>query len=72
MTDELSTVESQRKDLAVEEFPEGPYGMRLEVESLGKSSPWREGQRSSSAFSNENKELHDDLPRDYPPDHDSV
>lgn len=65
---ELDTVESQRNDLTAEEFPEGPYGMSLPVESLGKSSPWREGQESPSAFSYENVTLHRDLPRQYPAD----
>lgn len=63
---DLNTVESQRNDLSVEEFPEGPYGISLPVESLGKSSPWRENQRASSAFEYENRELHAGLDRDYP------
>ncbi|OMF35929.1 hypothetical protein BK133_09560 [Paenibacillus sp. FSL H8-0548] len=63
---DVSTVESQRNDLIPEEFPEGPYGSDLMLESLGKSAPWRIDQRSSNRFSYENRALHVDLPRDYP------
>ncbi len=66
---DLATVESQRNDLAVEEFPEGPYGSSLLVESLGKSTPWREDQRPPSAFVYENRNLHEGLPRNDPPEH---
>lgn len=68
---DLSTVESQRNDLTAEEFPEGPYGSDLLVESLGKSTEWREDQRPPNRFSYENRELHAGLPRDYPGDHDT-
>lgn len=68
---DLATVESQRNDLTAEEFPEGPYGMSLKTESLGKSSPWRDDQRPPGAFAYENRELHEGLPRVYPPDHDT-
>lgn len=63
---DVSTVESQRNDLVAEEFPEGPYGASLPVESLGKSSPWRIDQRPPNRFSYENRELHEGLPRVYP------
>lgn len=63
---DVSTVESQRNDLTAEEFPEGPYGSSLPVESLGKSSPWRIDQRPPNRFSYENRELHEGLPRVYP------
>lgn len=66
---DLSTVESQRNDLTAEEFPEGPYGMDLLTESLGKSSPWRDDQRPPNTFTYENRELHEGLPRQYPPSH---
>ena len=56
---DLSTVESQRNDLALEEFPEGPYGSSLLSESLGKSTPWRVDQRSAHRFDYENHELHE-------------
>lgn len=68
---DLSTVESQRNDLTAEEFPEGPYGSPLLTESLGKSTPWREDQRPPNSFTYENRELHEGLPRVYPPDHET-
>lgn len=68
---DLATVESRRNDLTAEEFPEGPYGMDLMSESLGKSTPWREDQRPPNSFAYENRELHEGLPRVYPPDHDT-
>lgn len=69
-TTDLASVESQRNDLAVEEFPEGPYGSPMMVEPLGKSSPWREDQRSPDPYGYENRELHAGLSRGYPGDHD--
>lgn len=66
---DLGTVESQRNDLTAEEFPEGPYGSSLPVESLGKSTPWRKGQRVSNPYGYENRSLHDGMERNYPPDY---
>lgn len=63
---DLSTVESQRNDLAVEEFPEGSAGTSLPTESLGKSTPWRAEQRAAGRFDYENHELHQGLQREYP------
>jgi hypothetical protein len=68
---DLATVESQRNDLIAEEFPEGPYGSSLPVESLGKSTPWRNDQRPPNSFSYENRELHEGLQRNYPGDHET-
>lgn len=71
---DLATVESQRNDLIAEEFPEGPYGSSFAPEILGKSTPWREDQRSYNQFTYENRELHAGLSREYPgahPTHDS-
>ncbi|MCA0755369.1 hypothetical protein KP806_09925 [Paenibacillus sp. N4] len=62
---DLATVESQRNELTSEEFPEGPYGSGMRVESLGKSKPWRIDQRSQKAYDYENHMLHDELSRDY-------
>ena len=66
---DLKTVESQRNDLTAEEFPEGPYGSSLLTETLGKSSPWRDDQRSPNTYTYENRELHAGIPREYPSDH---
>jgi hypothetical protein len=63
---DVSTVESQRNDLIPEEFPEGPYGSGLQVETLGKSKPWRIDQRSPNRFDYENQALHAGLSREYP------
>jgi hypothetical protein len=68
---DFASVESRRNDLTAEEFPEGPYGMSLESESLGKSTPWREDQRPPNSFNYENRELHEGLPRVYPADHET-
>lgn len=68
---DFANVESQRNDLVAEEFPEGPYGTSLPTESLGKSTPWREDQRSPNRFSYENRELHEGLQRNYPGDHET-
>ena len=67
---DVSTVLSQSNDLAAEEFPEGSYGTPLPVQKLGKSTPWREGQRSPNSFAYENRGLHAGHERDYPGDHD--
>ncbi|MDF2815136.1 MAG: hypothetical protein K0Q81_1336 [Paenibacillus sp.] len=69
---DLATVESQRNDLIAEEFPEGAYGMSIQSESLGKSTPWRKDQRPPNRFSYENRELHEGLDRGgYPGEHDT-
>jgi hypothetical protein len=68
---DFAAVESQRNDLIPEEFPEGPYGSNLLVESLGKSSPWRDDQRPQSAFTYENRSLHEGIARDFEPDHET-
>ncbi len=67
---DFMTVESQRNDLTAEEFPEGPYGSSLPVESLGKSTPWREDQHSPNNYMYEDREFHAGLERGYPGDHD--
>ncbi|REK75824.1 hypothetical protein [Paenibacillus paeoniae] len=70
--EDLDTVESHQNDLALEEFPEGPYSSDLISESLGKSTPWSTGQRSSPRFGYENQELHAGLPRRYPGEDDNA
>lgn len=66
---EIATVESQRNELTAEEFPEGPYGSSLLSDTVGKSTPWRDDQHVSNPYGYENKNLHDELPREYPPDY---
>jgi hypothetical protein len=67
---DLATVESQRNDLTFEEFPEGAYGSSIKSEQLGKSTAWREDQRSGNPFGYENRALHAGLDREYPGDQD--
>lgn len=66
---ELSTVKSLHSDLIPEEFPEGPYGAATHEKKLGKSSPWRPGQHTTSAFTYEMREFHEGLPRESPGSH---
>jgi hypothetical protein len=69
---DLATVESQRNDLVPEEFPDGPYGSgALTSGTFGKSTPWREDQRSPSPYTYENRELHEGMQRNYPGDHET-
>lgn len=71
---DLKTVESQRNDLTAEEFPEGPYGATFHEGTLGKSSPWRQDQRSPNSYTFEDREFHAGISRAYPgahPTHDS-
>ncbi|RSL34131.1 hypothetical protein D7Z54_06065 [Salibacterium salarium] len=66
--EDFANVEVSREYVLPETFPEGPYGSPIEREA-GKSTPWKEGQRSYSAFNYENKDLHNDNPRHYPNAH---
>ena len=68
---DFSNVETQRNFLTAEEYPEGPYGSPIgkndKVEN--KNTPWKEGQQYYSNFTYENRNLHQDLPRQYPGAH---
>ncbi len=61
----FSNVEKMENYIIPEEFPEGPYGSEKgKLDAVeNKSTPWREGQRTYSAFNYEFKSLHQDLPR---------
>ena len=65
---DLSTVESQKDNLLPEEFPDGPYGSPVNLE-LEKDTPYLESQRSTSAFTYEDKEFHEGIKRLYPEGH---
>lgn len=67
----LKTEEKQNEFLTAEEFPEGPYGSPVGVNEPveNKSTPWQAGQQFYSAFTYENRNLHQDLPRQYPGAH---
>ncbi|MEH7440838.1 cytosolic protein [Bacillus sp. JJ1122] len=62
---DFSNVEKQRNYITAEDLPDGPYGSPIgKVEPVkGKSTPWREGQRSYSNFNYEFKSLHQGVPR---------
>lgn len=68
---DFKNVEKQQEFLTAEEFPEGPYGSPTRVSEPveNKSTPWNEGQQYYSAFTYENRNLHEDLPRQYPGAH---
>ncbi|MDP4552406.1 hypothetical protein Q9251_16135 [Alkalihalobacillus macyae] len=65
---DFANVEKGRNYVLPEDTPEGPYGSPVN-KKLGKTTPWREGQRSYSAFNYENKNLHQNLPRQDPASH---
>jgi hypothetical protein len=68
---DFSNVEKQRNFLTAEEFAEGPYGspIRRDEPVENKSTPWQEGQQYYSAFTYEYRNLHQNLPRQYPGAH---
>lgn len=68
---DFSNVEKQKNFLTAEEFPEGSYGspIRNDEPVENKSTPWQEGQQYYSNFTYENRNLHQDLPRQYPGAH---
>ncbi len=56
-----------------EEFPEGSFGSDG-YDSKGqpvynRSKPWEEGQRYHGAFNYEYKNMHQDIPRQFPQAH---
>jgi hypothetical protein len=62
---DFSNVEKQRNYVTAEDLPDGPYGSPIgkHEPTEGKSTPWREGQRSYSNFNYEFKSLHQGMPR---------
>ncbi|MFG6113980.1 hypothetical protein ACGTN9_02240 [Halobacillus sp. MO56] len=68
---DFANVETQRNFLTHEDFTEGPYGSPIKKYDLAenKSTPWKKGQQPYSAFTYENRNLHEDLPRQYPQAH---
>lgn len=51
---ELADVQAHTLDLALEEFPEGPYGATTNEVKLGKVSEWKQGQTFSGRFRDSN------------------
>lgn len=68
---DFSNVEAQNNYLVPEEFPEGSYGMMFHPRETvtHKESPRHQGQRDYSAFNYEFKNLHQDIPRNFPGAH---
>lgn len=68
---DFSNVVKQQTFLTAEEYPEGPYGSPINADKPveNKSTPWKEGQQFYSAFTYENRNLHDNIPRQYPGAH---
>ncbi|MDY0408791.1 hypothetical protein ACFFIS_09225 [Virgibacillus soli] len=69
---DFSNVHHMRQNLIPEEFPEGSFGQAINHEkpiTSSKSTPWKEGQRRTSAFTYAYRELHEDLPRQAPGSH---
>ncbi|MFP7285584.1 hypothetical protein MKZ19_15605 [Shouchella clausii] len=69
--DEFTNVEAMHLYIIPEELPEGPYGAPVGKEEpvVNKTTEWKEGQRTYSAFNYVNKDLHAGLPRKYPNHH---
>ncbi|SFL96189.1 hypothetical protein [Salibacterium qingdaonense] len=66
--EDFSNVEDARDTVLPEIFPEGPYGSPINKKP-GKSTSWKKGQHAVSAFTYENRNLHNDNPRHYPNSH---
>ncbi|MHC0035419.1 hypothetical protein [Pseudoneobacillus sp. C159] len=68
---DFSTVETQKTFLTSEEFPEGPFGSSINKNKpvSNKDTPWEHGQQFYSAFTYENRNFHESLPRQFPGAH---
>ncbi|MBO1513745.1 hypothetical protein [Metabacillus bambusae] len=68
---DFSNVEKQRNFLTHEDFPEGAYGSpyRKDDPVENKSTPWKEGQQYYSNFTYEYRNMHEDVPRQFPGAH---
>lgn len=68
---DFSNVEAMRNFIVPNHMPEGPYGSPIGADEpvQNKSTPWQEGQRTYSAFNYEFKNLHQDIPRQFPGAH---
>ncbi|WP_017754715.1 hypothetical protein [Calidifontibacillus oryziterrae] len=68
---DFSNVEIQKKFLTAEEFPEGPYGSPIGKHDIvkNKETPWQHGQQFYSNFTYENRNFHENLPRQFPGAH---
>lgn len=69
--EDSSTAQNVKHDIIPEEYPEGPYGSPYNANETveGKSTPWKEGQKSISPFAYSQKDLHEHTPRRVPGAH---
>lgn len=65
---DFAVVEKNREEVLPEITPEGPYGSPINP-PIGKSSPWKAGQHAISAFTYENRSLHEGRQRKDPGSH---
>lgn len=68
---DFASAVKQRTFLTAEEYPEGPYGSPINADERveNKSTPWQKGQQYYSNFTYENRNLHENIPRQYPGAH---
>ncbi|HLS66756.1 MAG TPA: hypothetical protein VK029_07185 [Pseudogracilibacillus sp.] len=68
---DVSNAKNMKEELIPEEFPDGPLGspIRAHESPQLKSTSWKPGQKRKSAYTYEDKERHDDLPRQMPGSH---
>ncbi|MGG3888067.1 cytosolic protein [Metabacillus fastidiosus] len=70
---DFSNVEKQRNFLTAEDYPEGPYGAPRGSDTPveNKSTPWEDGQQFYTNSTYEFRNLHQDLPRQFPQAHET-
>lgn len=68
---DFSNVETQKTFLTAEEYPEGSFGSPTgESDRVkNKETSWKHGQQFYSAFTYENRNFHENLPRQHPGAH---
>jgi hypothetical protein len=67
--DDFSAYEVQQKYIVPEDLPEGPYGSPINKDEPLQPKHVNKEARSYSNFNYENKELHEDMPRQVPGAH---
>ncbi len=66
--EDFKNVEVQQNYQVPEEFPEGTYGEPVNQDPL-EARPENKSRRHHTPFNYENKQLHADIPREYPGAH---
>ncbi|MFC5713618.1 cytosolic protein [Thalassorhabdus alkalitolerans] len=68
---DFANVETQRNFLTREDLIEGPYGSPINRDEpvKNKTTPWEKDQQYYSAFTYEFRNLHQNLPRQFPGAH---